>query len=931
MQTEDAGTSVLEVVDGSEVIDQVTTEPPAAAGEAAIDQGYDTAEAEIRRGLRLLFRKGDMVEIRVAHWTGEGLDEIRGMRVRRMPYGMPLAYEALLADIEPGPYSIYCVVNPTTLTATEDWVREGTKESEIARRGSIYWDVETRSHLSPPDEAEIAAARQVADSLRAWLTEQGVSSWLCSSGGYCHVGLRLEPEALGCDLESDDLIRELLARGSERFSTDKVKIDVLADRNRLTKLYGSLHRKGVERPAEGRVWRRSRVIEDSTASVGRAEIERLLVALPPCSKPLPKAVASSEKAVTGSGPWTTKSLGGCLEAWQDEHQEFNYQARRVGRADNGQGFAVVCPGEVSGELAADDREWPVGHHETPNPRLPSEGGHDAVAWIQDGWPAFSCGHPRCSETGKMTFRDLQEFWDPDGDLYDYTGEALIEERCDVVEWKEPEPAAPAAVEVSEARASGAAPARTLDSIAAETFSYNLTDTGNAKRLRRLSKGHHLYSPERGWSIWEDGVWRKVKDGAATRAAMRVAPLIVEEVKILKVLEGGDETIKDALKWGKTSESAARIKAALELFAALPGVTRPLADFDEDGWLLNLQNGTLDLRTGELREHRLEDYLTRKAPVVYDPSSKCERWQEFIREISDGRADMPGYLQRWLGYCLTPDNREQCMAVLWGDGSNGKSTLLRAVHSLLGRGDSGYSMVAQSKLLAPGRWGDDNIPNELAGLCGARLVTASEGESSSRLNASIVKQITGGDEVTARFLHKEFFSYTPTCKLWLATNHKPVINDTDAGIWRRMRLIPFTASWPEGDPRRDETLAAKLKAELPGILNWALVGLAAWRESGLQTPAFVREATDEYRREEDRVGTWVSEKMRRLDVWHPASTLYSRYHDWAKERGEEPLGMKRWGTEMQRLGIPRRRARVGTEYRLSEASQALVSSEGLDEV
>ncbi|HYU47276.1 MAG TPA: phage/plasmid primase, P4 family, partial [Terriglobales bacterium] len=264
---------------------------------------------------------------------------------------------------------------------------------------------------------------------------------------------------------------------------------------------------------------------------------------------------------------------------------------------------------------------------------------------------------------------------------------------------------------------------------------------------------------------------------------------------------------------------------------------------------------LNLKTGTLQPHCREDLLTKCLPIAYDPNAECPTWLDFLKTIMANNAALITFLQRAIGYSLTGDTSEQCLFIAHGSGSNGKSTFLEVLQALLG--DYAESTPSAS-LLAKDR--HDGIPNDIARLRGARLVTAVEIGEGKRLNEELVKRLTGQDTMTARFLFAEFFDFHAEFKLWIACNHLPTIRGTDHAIWRRIRLIPFTVTIP--DEQQDKKLPGKLQAELPGILRWAIQGCLAWQEQELSTPSEVIAATKDYRALMDVIGGVLSTSNRK---------------------------------------------------------------------
>lgn len=422
--------------------------------------------------------------------------------------------------------------------------------------------------------------------------------------------------------------------------------------------------------------------------------------------------------------------------------------------------------------------------------------------------------------------------------------------------------------------------------------FNLTDAGNAQRFAR-DHGRDLrycYAWHR-WLVY-DGRRYATDAGAGVMArAKETARRIYAEA----AAEGDPDRRRALATWAKKSESKERLHAMLALGQSEPGIPVTPAELDRDGFLLNVENGTLDLRTGELRPHRREDLITKLAPVSFDPAAPCPTFLGFLDRTMAGDRERVAFLWRALGYSLTGDTREQCFFIPWGAGANGKTTLTRTVFHLLG--DYAAGTRAETFMVKHG----ESIPNDVARLMGARFVLASEAEENQRLAESLVKGVTGGDVLTARFMRAEFFDFVPVLKLWLATNHRPVIRGTDHAMWRRVRLIPFTVTIPE--PEQDKTLGAKLRAEAPGILAWLVAGCRAWLASGLGEPESVRAATGEYRAAMDTLGAFIAERCTvdpEADI--AARELYEEYQRWCSASNEKPISKKAFGLRLTERGF-----------------------------
>lgn len=458
---------------------------------------------------------------------------------------------------------------------------------------------------------------------------------------------------------------------------------------------------------------------------------------------------------------------------------------------------------------------------------------------------------------------------------------------------------PALVEELKGRARPPAPP---PPVVQEAFSWS--DLGNARRVVAAHGQDLRYSHlSKKWYWWCGTHWAIDNCGEVERRAkLAIAGLYQEAAEA-----GGAEERKKIAQFALRSEQAPRVLAMVRLAQSEPGIPVQPGELDADPWLFNCRNGTIDLKTGELRPHRREDLITCVAPVEYDPEAYPELWEKFLYQIMDvysrpAAADrMVTFLQRCLGYSLTGSCQEECLFILWGGGANGKSTLVKTVTAILG--DYARNTPVET-LLSRNRGGE--IPADVARLDGPRFVSAQEVDRGRRLAESLVKAITGRDTISARFLYGEFFDFEPQFKLWLSTNNKPVIKGADDAIWRRIMFVEFPVQIPKEE--RDELLRDKLLAEATGILAWLVRGCRQWQEEGLDPPEEVLEATAQYRAEMDILADFIADKcLVAPGMMASAADLYHAYCTWADEAGipeKQQLKQRTFGTCLAERGFRR---------------------------
>lgn len=426
-----------------------------------------------------------------------------------------------------------------------------------------------------------------------------------------------------------------------------------------------------------------------------------------------------------------------------------------------------------------------------------------------------------------------------------------------------------------------------------------TDAGNAKRLVALHGRDIRWCGELGrWFVWDQTRWRVDDDGELVRRAKLTAGSIFREA----AQENDPDEKKKLEAHAFQTEGIGRLLAMIELAKSEPGIAVRGDTLDANPWLLNCRNGTVDLRSGDLRPHQRQDLITKLAPVEFDLNATSTLWEGFLERILPDE-DVRDFVQRAAGYSATGTVSERKLLVAYGTGRNGKSTMLETLQAALGD----YALMTPSTTLLAGR--DGAIPNDIARLKGARFVNANETEEGKHLAEAQVKQLTGGDMITARFLRQEFFDFKPQFTPWLRTNHKPVIRGTDKAIWDRIRLIPFTVRIP--DDEVDPELQTKLLLELPAVLAWTVQGCLLWQLRSLNdAPEAVLVATAGYQNEMDILGDFLDECC----TISPAAMvtqkeLYKEYQKWCEDTGIKAMSHMRFSAQMEERGFVKGRTKV----------------------
>lgn len=432
----------------------------------------------------------------------------------------------------------------------------------------------------------------------------------------------------------------------------------------------------------------------------------------------------------------------------------------------------------------------------------------------------------------------------------------------------------------------------------------LTDSSNAERWCELHGDRFRWHPGRErWLAWTGQRWAIDDAGEALRLTKDVAASWMTTDAVTKARTSAE--LRGYEQHARKSGSASARVAMLRLAQAEQGMAVPTDRWDADPWLLNVANGVVDLRTGRLTEHRAGDFSTKLAPVAYDPDAAAPRFVRFLEQALPA-ADVRAFVARSLGYALTGVIREHVLPVWYGAGGNGKGTLQNAVGAVLGD----YSRAVPADLMMK-KTGGDQHPTERAMLMGLRLAFASETEAGRQLAESTVKSLTGGDPITARFMRQDFFTFNPSHKLILSTNHRPIIRGNDAGIWRRVRLVP----WDTVPASIDTTLGEQLLREGPGILRWLVEGCIAWQRDGLGSAASIDEATKAYRHEQDVCSAFLEEcTTRTADARTASAELYGAYRAWCVEAGERSWTQRAFAAALQERGLDKTKSNGSMVYR-----------------
>ena len=428
-----------------------------------------------------------------------------------------------------------------------------------------------------------------------------------------------------------------------------------------------------------------------------------------------------------------------------------------------------------------------------------------------------------------------------------------------------------------------------------------TDQGNADRFLAVNGSEVLHSHELGWHVWTGKQWER---DMGEKKVMQYAGDLIQIVNS-EIYHSEDKKHKKVLEATRRMLSMHNSrKNALSIAKVSPLVSVRADQFDTAPFLFNVDNGIINLTNGEIIKHSPEMRMTKIAPIMYAQHEEAPLFNKFMDEITLGDTSLKKWLQVYFGYAMTADVREQLFAVFHGSGGNGKTVLVNVISHIMGQ----YTLETPVETIINTR-NQKSASNDIARIKGARLITVRESDQGHSLAESLIKSLTGGDKITARFLHREFFEFRPVAKWILFTNHKPTIRGTDKGIWRRVKLVPFNYSVP--DDKKDKMLEPKLLAEAQGILNWLIEGCLEWQKNGFPKCDAIDNATNEYQEDEDRLGEFLTEAIQRGPNYKvSASELYKAYRLYCRNAGEYALNTKNFGKELAEKGFSKRREAKG---------------------
>ena len=789
-------------------------------------------------------RCGGVTEIRVVHedkrvWCGyfdadhqkELIEDIRPIERPKIPYGEHARCG------EAGIYLSMQAVHPDLLARSANRIKQAkimTSDADISAYCLFAVDVDPirRSGISATTD-EKRAAYEVTERVRAWFAEHNINCIQADSGnGYYLIipTVTYTSEAVPTACAKAQILLSLLA---QKFNAEGAEIDTsIYNASRLLRCFGTKNCKGDstdQRPHRWSTINLSNVPPDiDLFAMLQGELDAFATEqarITQESRP-----AQQPTAAHHTPTWSRSDSINVLECvLQAEGLRFRRKAK-------------------SGREVFEFEECPVhtdddGHHYECCVMVGADGKYGA----------------RCQHDDKLHWREFKA----------------------AIHWDQHAEATKESLGLTQKKNRSAGSPQHLNELAepACAATFHLTDAGNAERFAMEYTPYLRYVPELDkWIAYDGTRWNaETGDARAVQLGIKMARTMMEQAVRTEETDARERLAKHALK----SEGAARVQAMLSLAKNLPSLIMHARALDQDPYLLNVPNGTINLRTGTLRPHNPADMLTKIGPVEYDPGARSEIWESHLKRVTGGKTDLSEFIQVAAGYSATGDTREEVLFLVHGPTAGGKTTTIEALKAALG--DYGQTADFETFLKRNQVGG---IRNDIARLVGARLVISVEVDEGKQLAEGLVKMLTGGDTVSARFLHHEFFEFKPACKLWLVCNDAPRASDTDDALWRRIIRIPFEYTIPKAE--RDPQVKVTLKDPAiggPAVLAWIVQGCTKWRSTGLIVPSSIEQATQAYRESQDPLREFFDDKcVFDPRAWVPVKTLRVAYEAYAQEVG-----------------------------------------------
>jgi len=771
-----------------------------------------------------VFHGGDVVEIRALDAEGRG---------KRTDSGYFDDY-AKAADVvqnyvrdgrTKGVYFVLNLILPELLARAanriEEWAKTSTSDNAVTSRRWLYIDCDPKrpAGISSTND-QVQQALQRAAEISEWLRSHGLCEPITAmSGNGAHLHL---PVDLLNDKDSESTVKGVLRTLDEKFSDELISIDqTVSNAARICRLYGTIARKGdstADRPHRmARLLHVPDYVRMKTGDVCDIGALQAVAAMSQEKKKPPAAAVPST---------------GDLQSRVDV-------AKYLG--DHGIEYTVKESGEFTNYVLKECLF--NSDHKSPDSYF-TQGSRGGIA--------YKCSHDTCQGNDWKAVKAI--IGKPRADQYDppltkknSKRKRTQPEQTDADDGQQPP-------DISE---------RSYDAT-------DLNDIGNAEHYSTAYENELRYCAAwKKWLVWDGCRWKIDNEERPLKLAKELVHTMFNDAMEIR----GGEIFKHVCE----SATVSRLRAMIAL--AGPELPIRVEDLDRDSWALNCKNGTVDLTTGKLRPHDRADGITKLCPTEFQPDAESPVWTQFLRDVFADDFELITFVQRLFGQFLTGDVSEQKLALFFGTGANGKSTLLNGFMDTIG---TDYTMQCMPDFLMEKQ--GESHPTEKASLFGKRFVSCVETEASRKLAESTVKMLTGGEKIMARRMREDFWEFSPTHKLVLCTNHRPIIKGTDHGIWRRLLLVPFLQRF-DGD-RQNKKLPAQLKAERSGILAWAVRGCLEWHLIGLNPPDSVTIATADYRNSEDIFGRFLADCCVSSKAFAVRfSELYQRLEQWADDAGE----------------------------------------------